>query len=68
MSRRHAAEKREILPDPKFGDTVVTKFMNSLMYDGKKSVAEASSTARWTRSTRRPGSTRSASSTMRWAM
>ena len=41
MSRRHAAEKREILPDPKFGDTVVTKFMNSLMHDGKKSVAEA---------------------------
>ena len=40
MSRRHRAEKREILPDPKFGDTVVTKFMNSIMYDGKKSVAE----------------------------
>jgi len=40
MSRRHAAEKRDILPDPKFGDTVVTKFMNALMYDGKKSVAE----------------------------
>jgi len=40
MSRRHAAEKREIIPDPKFGDIVVTKFMNSIMYDGKKSVAE----------------------------
>ena len=40
MSRRHRAEKREILPDPKFGDTVVTKFMNSLMVDGKKSVSE----------------------------
>ena len=40
MSRRHRAEKREILPDPKFGDLVVTKFMNSIMYDGKKSVAE----------------------------
>ena len=40
MSRRHAAEKREILPDPKFGDIVVTKFMNSIMYDGKKSAAE----------------------------
>jgi len=40
MSRRHAAEKREILPDAKFGDLVVTKFMNSLMMDGKKSVAE----------------------------
>ena len=40
MSRRHSAEKREIIPDPKFGDLVVTKFMNSIMYDGKKSVAE----------------------------
>jgi small subunit ribosomal protein S7 len=40
MSRRHAAEKREVLPDPKFGDVVLAKFMNSLMYDGKKSVAE----------------------------
>ncbi|MEB3702729.1 30S ribosomal protein S7 [Candidatus Bealeia paramacronuclearis] len=40
MSRRHAAEKREVLPDPKFGDLVVTKFMNCLMYEGKKSVAE----------------------------
>ncbi len=41
MSRRHRAEKREILPDAKFGDRVVTKFMNNLMYDGKKSVAES---------------------------
>ena len=41
MSRRHAAEKRQVLPDPKFGDAVVSKFMNVLMYDGKKSVAEA---------------------------
>jgi small subunit ribosomal protein S7 len=40
MSRRHSAEKREIIPDPKFGDIVVTKFMNSIMYDGKKSAAE----------------------------
>ncbi|SHH06085.1 small subunit ribosomal protein S7 [Kaistia soli DSM 19436] len=40
MSRRHSAEKREIIPDPKFGDIVVTKFMNAVMYDGKKSVAE----------------------------
>ena len=40
MSRRHAAEKREILPDAKFGDTVLTKFMNNLMIDGKKAVAE----------------------------
>lgn len=40
MSRRHAAEKREVLPDAKYGDIVLTKFMNSLMLDGKKSVAE----------------------------
>ena len=40
MSRRHRAEKREILPDAKFGDRVLTKFMNSLMVHGKKSVAE----------------------------
>ena len=41
MSRRHSAEKREVIPDAKFGDFVVAKFMNSIMYDGKKSVAEA---------------------------
>ena len=40
MSRRHSAEKREVIPDPKYGDIVVTKFMNSVMYDGKKSTAE----------------------------
>ncbi|WP_296421182.1 30S ribosomal protein S7 [Pseudooctadecabacter sp.] len=40
MSRRHAAEKRQILPDAKFGDMVLSKFMNNLMIDGKKSVAE----------------------------
>ena len=40
MSRRRAAIKREVLPDAKFGDPVVTKFMNCLMYEGKKSVAE----------------------------
>src|SRR5215472_13987433 len=40
MSRRHGAEKREVLPDAKFGDLVLTKFMNCLMYEGKKSVAE----------------------------
>ena len=40
MSRRHSAEKREINPDPKFGDLIVTKFMNAVMYDGKKSIAE----------------------------
>lgn len=41
MSRRHAAEKREVTPDAKYGNLVVAKFMNSLMYDGKKSIAEA---------------------------
>lgn len=40
MSRRHAAEKRAVLPDAKFGDIVLTKFMNNLMVDGKKAVAE----------------------------
>ena len=40
MSRRRAAERREILPDPKFGDLIVAKFMNCLMRQGKKSVAE----------------------------
>ena len=40
MSRRRAAEKRDVFPDPKFGDQVVTKFMNSLMSAGKKSVTE----------------------------
>ena len=39
MSRRHAAEKREVLPDAKYGDRVLTKFMNNLMYDGKKSIS-----------------------------
>jgi small subunit ribosomal protein S7 len=41
MSRRHSAEKREVNPDPKFGDIVVTKFMNAIMVEGKKSVAES---------------------------
>ena len=40
MSRRHRAEPREVLPDPKFGDETLTKFMNYIMYEGKKSVAE----------------------------
>jgi small subunit ribosomal protein S7 len=40
MSRRHSAEKREINPDPKFGDLVLTKFMNAVMHHGKKSIAE----------------------------
>ena len=41
MSRRHRAEKREIIPDPKYNNEIVTKFMNSVMRDGKKSVAES---------------------------
>src|ERR1700747_2541102 len=41
MSRRHSADKREIMPDPKFGNVVVSKFMNSIMHAGKKSVAES---------------------------
>jgi len=40
MSRRHAAEKRIINPDAKFGDVVVAKFMNSVMVRGQKSTAE----------------------------
>ncbi|MFA5584634.1 MAG: 30S ribosomal protein S7 [Bacteriovoracaceae bacterium] len=41
MSRKHKAEQREVLPDPRFGDILVTKTINVLMYDGKKSTAEA---------------------------
>ena len=40
MSRRRAAEKREVLPDAKYGDVVVSKFINNLMFHGKKSAAE----------------------------
>ena len=40
MSRRHSAVKREVLPDAKYGNTVLTKFMNNLMLDGRKSAAE----------------------------
>ncbi len=40
MSRRRRAEKRDVLPDPKYGDRIVSKFMNNVMRDGKKSVAE----------------------------
>jgi small subunit ribosomal protein S7 len=40
MSRRHSAERREVDPDPKFQDLVITKFMNAIMNQGKKSVAE----------------------------
>ncbi len=40
MSRRRRAEKRLVLPDPKFKDTIVSKFMSCLMFDGKRSIAE----------------------------
>ena len=40
MARRRRAERREIVPDAKFGDLVLAKFMNCLMYQGKKSVAK----------------------------
>lgn len=40
MSRRRAAEKRQVLPDPKYRDIVVTKFINSVMIEGKKPIAE----------------------------
>jgi small subunit ribosomal protein S7 len=40
MARRRSAQKREILPDPKYHDKLVTKFINNLMLDGKKSLAE----------------------------
>ncbi|WP_320047334.1 30S ribosomal protein S7 [uncultured Ilyobacter sp.] len=40
MSRRRAAVKRDVLPDSRYGDKVVTKFINSIMLDGKKSLAE----------------------------
>jgi small subunit ribosomal protein S7 len=40
MARRRAAERREVIADPKFGDAVVSRFMNAIMLDGKKSVAE----------------------------
>ena len=40
MARRHGAQKREILPDPVYKDQVITKFINSMMTDGKKAAAE----------------------------
>lgn len=41
MSRRHRAEKREVLPDAKFGDLVLSKFINAVMYSGRKATAES---------------------------
>ena len=40
MSRRRKSDQREVLPDPMFNDVVVAKFVNSLMYDGKKTTAQ----------------------------
>lgn len=40
MSRRHSAEKRKVLPDPKYGNVVVSKFVSCMMFDGKRSAAE----------------------------
>ena len=45
MSRRHAATKRQVLPDAKYGDVVLTKLINTMMYDGKKSAAETIASA-----------------------
>ena len=56
MSRRRRAEKREVLPDPKFGDLVLSKFINSLMFDGKKSIAEGIVYGAFDRVGRRGGS------------
>src|SRR5215831_16377764 len=55
MSRRRAAAKREVLPDAKFGDVVVTKFMNCLMYEGKKAAAESIVYGAFDRITKRGG-------------
>ena len=41
MSRKHQAPQREVLPDPRYGDILITKVINSLMYDGKKSTSES---------------------------
>ncbi|WP_127089570.1 30S ribosomal protein S7 [Aquabacter cavernae] len=41
MSRRHRAERREVIPDAKYGNLTLSRFMNSIMRDGKKSVAES---------------------------
>ena len=68
MSRRRRAVKREILPDAKFGDVVISRFMNALMYDGKKSVAEGTVYGALDVMKRRGGRrpTRCACSTRRW--
>ncbi len=66
MSRRHRAEKREVLPDPVHGDLVLTKFMNYVMYEGKKSVAEQIVYGALDSVEKKPSARRSKRSTMRW--
>ena len=68
MSRRHRAEKREVIPDAKFDDVVVSKFINCLMLDGKKNPFAERIGLRWrsTRFSRRLEAIRSSSFTMRW--
>ena len=59
MSRRRAAIKREVLPDAKFGDVVLTKLINTMMYDGKEiRVRGDLPTARWTSSRKKPARSR----------
>jgi small subunit ribosomal protein S7 len=41
MSRKHQAPVRDVLPDPRYGDILITKVINALMYDGKKSTSES---------------------------
>ncbi len=65
MARRRRPEKREILPDPSYGDEVLTKFMNSVMLDGKKSVAEGIVYRRSKPSSSAPSASRSACSMTR---
>ena len=60
MPRRREVPKREILPDPKFGDVDLAKFMNVIMQGGKKAVAERIIMALWSKSRKRtPAKTRS---------
>ena len=65
MSRRHRAEPREVLPDPVHGDIVLTKFMNYVMYEGKKSVAEQIVYGALDSVEKKPSAPRSKRSTMR---
>ena len=56
MPRRREVPKREVNPDPVYNDKIVTKFMNVVMLDGKKAVAERIVWATFTRSQRKPSS------------